>query len=60
MSATSKLAPRAFGSQTMALWFLSLAPANGIQAQVVKLYGQVSNPCTSASTAPSRWRRAWS
>ncbi|MCX5177610.1 peptide MFS transporter [Streptomyces virginiae] len=44
MSATSKLAPRAFGSQTMALWFLSLALANGIQAQVVKLYGQVSNP----------------
>lgn len=60
MSATSKLAPRAFGSQTMALWFLSLALANGIQAQVVKVYGQVSNPCTSASTAPSRWRRAWS
>ncbi|MGW3325992.1 peptide MFS transporter [Streptomyces virginiae] len=44
MSATSKLAPRAFGSQTMALWFLSLALANGIQAQVVKVYGQVSNP----------------
>ncbi|MCX5606354.1 peptide MFS transporter [Streptomyces sp. NBC_00047] len=44
MSATSKLAPKAFGSQTMALWFLSLALANGIQAQVVKLYGEVSNP----------------
>ncbi|MFF0548304.1 peptide MFS transporter [Streptomyces sp. NPDC004311] len=44
MSATSKLAPRAFGSQTMALWFLSLALANGIQAQVVKAYGQVSHP----------------
>ncbi|KJY20027.1 MULTISPECIES: peptide MFS transporter [Streptomyces] len=44
MSATSKLAPRAFGSQTMALWFLSLALANGIQAQVVKVYGHVSNP----------------
>lgn len=44
MSATTKLAPKAFGSQTMALWFLSLALANGIQAQVVKLYGQVSNP----------------
>ncbi|MFE5811006.1 peptide MFS transporter [Streptomyces sp. NPDC056491] len=44
MSATSKLAPKAFGSQTMALWFLSLALANGIQAQVVKAYGQVSNP----------------
>uniref|UniRef100_A0AAU2JSF0 Peptide MFS transporter n=1 Tax=Streptomyces sp. NBC_00049 TaxID=2903617 RepID=A0AAU2JSF0_9ACTN len=44
MSATSKLAPKAYRSQTMALWFLSLALANGIQAQVVKLYGQVSNP----------------
>ncbi|AWZ10547.1 MULTISPECIES: peptide MFS transporter [unclassified Streptomyces] len=44
MSATTKLAPKAFASQTMALWFLSLALANGIQAQVVKLYGKVSNP----------------
>ncbi|MCX4780368.1 peptide MFS transporter [Streptomyces sp. NBC_01264] len=44
MSATTKLAPKAFASQTMALWFLSLALANGIQAQVVKVYGQVSNP----------------
>ncbi len=44
MSATSKLAPRAYRSQTMALWFLSLALANGIQAQVVKVYGHVSNP----------------
>ncbi|MFF8830703.1 peptide MFS transporter [Streptomyces sp. NPDC015131] len=44
MSATTKLAPRAFASQTMALWFLSLALANGIQAQIVKLYGEVSHP----------------
>ncbi|MGW5395901.1 peptide MFS transporter [Streptomyces sp. NPDC003952] len=44
MSATTKLAPKAFASQTMALWFLSLALANGIQAQVVKLYDQVSHP----------------
>ncbi|WP_424215445.1 peptide MFS transporter [Streptomyces sp. BI20] len=44
MSATTKLAPKAFSSQTMALWFLSLALANGIQAQVVKWYGSVSNP----------------
>ncbi|MFJ5809045.1 peptide MFS transporter [Streptomyces sp. NBC_01426] len=44
MSATTKLAPKAYASQTMALWFLSLALANGIQAQVVKVYGQVSNP----------------
>ncbi|WP_285391038.1 peptide MFS transporter [Streptomyces sp. RKAG337] len=43
MSATTKLAPRAFASQTMALWFLSLALANGIQAQTVKVYGTVSN-----------------
>ncbi|MEU6363907.1 peptide MFS transporter [Streptomyces albidoflavus] len=44
MSATTKLAPAAFSSQTMALWFLSLAAANGIQSQVVRLYGEVSNP----------------
>ncbi|MET7368924.1 peptide MFS transporter [Streptomyces sp. NPDC005566] len=44
MSATTKLAPKAYASQTMALWFLSLALANGIQAQIVKLYGEVSNP----------------
>ncbi|MFD7262263.1 peptide MFS transporter [Streptomyces sp. NPDC059874] len=44
MSATTKLAPKAFSSQTMALWFLSLALANGIQAQLVKLYGEVSDP----------------
>ncbi|MFJ3925590.1 peptide MFS transporter [Streptomyces sp. NPDC090022] len=44
MSATSKLAPKAFSSQTMALWFLSLALANGIQAQVVKIYGTVPDP----------------
>ncbi|MFF4847070.1 peptide MFS transporter [Streptomyces sp. NPDC001194] len=44
MSATTKLAPKAFASQTMALWFLSLALANGIQAQVVKVYGQVFTP----------------
>ncbi|MFI9175405.1 peptide MFS transporter [Streptomyces lincolnensis] len=44
MSATTKLAPVAFSSQTMSLWFLSLALANGIQAQTVKLYDDVSPP----------------
>ncbi|MFC8571298.1 peptide MFS transporter [Streptomyces sp. NPDC057245] len=44
MSATTKLAPTAFSSQTMSLWFLSLALANGIQAQTVKLYDHVSQP----------------
>ncbi|WP_406443140.1 peptide MFS transporter [Streptomyces sp. NBC_01613] len=44
MSATTKLAPAAFSSQTMSLWFLSLALANGIQAQTVKLYDNVSKP----------------
>ncbi|SDN08382.1 proton-dependent oligopeptide transporter, POT family [Streptomyces sp. cf386] len=44
MSATTKLAPAAFASQTMSLWFLSLALANGIQAQTVKLYDDVSKP----------------
>jgi POT family proton-dependent oligopeptide transporter len=44
MSATTKLAPVAFAGQTMSLWFLSLALANGIQAQTVKLYDDVSKP----------------
>ena len=38
MSATTKLAPRAFASQTMALWFAAMALAQGIQAQLVKLF----------------------
>jgi POT family proton-dependent oligopeptide transporter len=44
MSATSKLAPAAFAGQTMSLRFLSLALANGFQAQTVKLYDDVSQP----------------
>lgn len=44
MSATTKLAPAAFSSQTMSPWFLSLALANGIQAQTLKLYDDVSQP----------------
>lgn len=42
MSATTKLAPRAFASQTMALWFASMALAQGIQAQIVKLFADDS------------------
>ncbi|MDF3144634.1 MULTISPECIES: peptide MFS transporter [unclassified Streptomyces] len=69
MSATSKLAPAAFASQTMSLWFLSLALANGIQAQTVKLYDDVSQPAYFgvngaiavaaglAVTAAARWLR---
>lgn len=38
MSATTKLAPRAFASQTMALWFAAMALSQGIQAQIVKLF----------------------
>jgi POT family proton-dependent oligopeptide transporter len=38
LSATTKLAPRAFKSQTLGLWFLSPAAGSGIGAQVVKLY----------------------
>ncbi|AUG76481.1 MFS transporter [Kitasatospora sp. MMS16-BH015] len=41
MSATTKLAPRHFASQTMALWFLSLALAQGVSAQLVRLYGEI-------------------
>ncbi|MDQ0794648.1 dipeptide/tripeptide permease [Streptomyces sp. B1I3] len=44
MPATTELAPRAFVSRTTALWPLPLALAHGIQAQIVKLYGEVSDP----------------
>lgn len=38
MSATTKLAPRAFAAQTMAVWFSAMAMTQGIQAQIVKLF----------------------
>lgn len=38
LSATTKLAPAAFSSQTMSLWFLSNAAAQAINAQIVKFY----------------------
>jgi POT family proton-dependent oligopeptide transporter len=38
LSATTKLAPAAFASQTMSLWFLSNAAAQGLNAQLVKFY----------------------
>ncbi|MBS2970235.1 peptide MFS transporter [Metabacillus sp. KIGAM252] len=38
LSATTKLAPSAFSSQTMSLWFLTSAAAQAMNAQVVRLY----------------------
>ncbi|MGW5644813.1 peptide MFS transporter [Saccharopolyspora sp. NPDC003752] len=38
LSATTKLAPRAFLAQMMSLWFLASAAAAGINAQLVQLY----------------------
>lgn len=38
LSATTKLAPAAFASQTMSLWFLANAAGQGINAQVVRLF----------------------
>ncbi len=38
LSATTKLAPKAFQSQMMSIWFLSDACAQAINAQVVKFY----------------------
>ncbi|WP_460959406.1 peptide MFS transporter [Parasphingorhabdus pacifica] len=40
LSVTTKLAPKAFASQTMGLYFLAPALGQGIGAQVVKLYSQ--------------------
>ncbi len=42
LSATTKLAPRAFAGQTMALWFLASAAASAINAQLVRVYEVVS------------------
>ncbi len=38
MAATTTLAPRAFASQTMAVWFSAMALVQGLQAQIVKLF----------------------
>lgn len=42
LSATTKLAPQAFASQTMALWFLTSAAAQAINAQLVRIYEAVT------------------
>jgi POT family proton-dependent oligopeptide transporter len=41
LSVTTKLAPVAFRSQTVGLWFLAVAAGQGIGAQVVTLYGRL-------------------
>ncbi|MED3691012.1 peptide MFS transporter [Peribacillus butanolivorans] len=38
LSATTKLAPAAFSSQTMSLWFLASAAAQALNAQIVRFY----------------------
>ena len=38
LSATTKLAPKAFSAQTMSLWFLSNAAAQALNAQIVRFY----------------------
>ncbi|WP_406601645.1 peptide MFS transporter [Lentzea miocenica] len=38
LSVTTKLAPRAFASQTMGLWFLASSAGTGVAAQLVKFY----------------------
>lgn len=42
LSATTKLAPKAFAAQTMSLWFLTSAAAQAINAQLVKLFESIS------------------
>lgn len=42
LSTTTKLAPKAFTAQMMSVWFLSNAMAQGINAQMVKLYTSIS------------------
>lgn len=38
LSVTTKLAPAAFSSQTMSLWFLTNAMGQGVNAQITQLY----------------------
>ncbi|QWU06126.1 hypothetical protein KNH48_11325 [Heyndrickxia coagulans] len=38
LSATTKLAPAAFSAQTMSLWLISDATAQGINAQIVPFF----------------------
>lgn len=40
LSATTKLAPKAFSAQTMSLWFLSIAAAEALNAQLVRFYSE--------------------
>lgn len=42
LSTTTKLAPEAYTSQMMSIWFLSNAMAQGINAQMVEVYTQIS------------------
>jgi POT family proton-dependent oligopeptide transporter len=42
LSATTKLAPAAFSAQTMSLWLISDATAQGINAQIVPLYSRAT------------------
>src|SRR5699024_876977 len=38
VSATTQLAPAAFASQTLSLWFLAHAAGHGIKAHIVRLF----------------------
>lgn len=40
LSATTKLAPKAFAAQTMSLWFLSNAAGQAVNAQIVRFYSE--------------------
>lgn len=42
LSATTKLAPKAFAGQTMALWFLASAAAQAINSQLVRVYSSLA------------------
>ena len=44
MSATTRLAPAAFATQTMGLWLASSAAGQGISAQIVRYYDRASAP----------------
>jgi POT family proton-dependent oligopeptide transporter len=43
LSATTRLAPKAFSSQAMALWFLASAAGQALAAQLIKAMGSMSD-----------------
>ncbi|MEK8228270.1 oligopeptide:H+ symporter [Oerskovia sp. M15] len=60
LAATTLLAPKAFRSQAMALWFLAPAAGQAITAQIVQVTAGASDTAYFGVVGPSRWSSRWS